>query len=132
MREKLQRFMYGRYGSDKLNHVLSIVALILVLLGSFFRRMSLAYWLGFALLILIYYRMMSRNIQKRYAENQAFLRYYNQWTGWFHGRKNAAARNKDYKIFRCPKCSQKVRVPKGKGKISIHCPKCGHDFIKRS
>lgn len=131
MREKLQRFMIGRYGSDKMNQVLSVVSLILVLIGVFL-KVSFCYWLGFILILWLYYRMMSRNIQKRYAENQVFLRYYYQITGWFSGKKRSVEQNKGYHIYKCPQCKQKVRVPKGKGKISIHCPKCGNDFIKRS
>ncbi|MDD3220861.1 MAG: hypothetical protein EOM34_12080 [Clostridia bacterium] len=131
MREKLQRFMAGRYGNDKMNQVLSIGALILILIGAFF-RVEPCYWLGLLLIIYLYFRMLSRNIQKRYAENQVFLRYYNQVTGWFSGKKNSVEQNKGYHIYKCPECKQKVRIPKGKGKISIHCPKCGNDFIKRS
>lgn len=131
MREKLQRFMAGRYGNDKMNQVLSIAALILILIGAF-SRVEPCHWLGLLLIIYLYFRMLSRNIQKRYAENQVFLRYYNQVTGWFSGKKNSVERNKGYHIYKCPECQQKVRIPKGKGKISIHCPKCGNDFIKRS
>lgn len=131
MREKLQQFMTGRYGSDKMNQVLSIVSLVVVIAGSFL-RIPICYWAGFVLLIWLYFRMMSKNIPKRYAENQVFLRYYNQLTGWFAGKKRSMEQNKGYHIYKCPQCSQKVRIPKGKGRISIHCPKCGNDFVKRS
>lgn len=131
MREKFQRFMIGRYGNDKMNQVLSGVSLVLVLIGAV-AGVELLYTIGIVLLAYIYFRMFSRNIPKRYSENQAFLPYYYRVTGWFSGKKRDLERNKDYRIFACPQCKQKLRVPKGKGKIQIRCSKCGNEFIKRS
>lgn len=131
MREKFQRFMMGRYGNDKMNQVLSVVSLVLVLLGAI-AGVDICYTIGIVLLVYIYLRAFSKNISKRYAENQAFLQYYYRVTGWFTGKKQSLERNKNYRIFACPQCKQKLRVPKGKGKIQIHCSKCGNDFIKRS
>lgn len=131
MREKLQRLMMGRYGNDKMNQVLSAVSLVLVLLGVFLGVDTL-YTLGMVLLAYIYFRMFSKNISKRYAENQVFLQHYYRLTSWFTGKKRSLERNKNYKIFACPSCKQKLRVPKGKGKIQIRCSKCGNEFIKRS
>ena len=131
MREKFQRMMMGRYGNDKMNQVLSVAALVLATVGVLF-GVDICYTLGMLLLAYIYFRMFSKNIAKRYAENQAFLRYYYRLTGWFNGKKHSMERNKDYKIFACPDCKQKLRVPKGKGKIQIRCKRCGKEFIKRS
>ena len=131
MREKLQRFMMGRYGNDKMNQVLSYVVLVMMILGIFL-RVRVCYWLAIVGVAYMYFRMLSRNISARYAENQAFLKHYYRLTGWFFGKKSDMTRNKGYHIYKCPQCRQKVRGPKGKGKISIHCPKCGNDFIKRS
>ena len=131
MREKLQRLMMGRYGNDKMNQVLSVVSLAFVLLGSILGIDAL-YTLGMLLLAYLYFRMFSRNIGKRYAENQVFLQYYNRITSVFAGKKHSMEHNKNYKIFACPQCKQKLRVPKGKGKIQIRCSRCGNEFIKRS
>ena len=131
MRNRLQRFMAGRYGVDKMNQGLSVWSLILIGFGIFF-KVSLLYWVGLAVIIYIYFRMLSKDIPRRYAENQAFLQQYYRLTGWFTGKKQSMERNKGYRIYKCPQCRQKVRVPKGKGKISIHCPKCSNDFIRRS
>ncbi len=131
MRNRLQRFMAGRYGVDKMNQVLSVCSLILIVFGIFF-KVSLLYWVGLAVIIYIYFRVLSKDIPRRYAENQAFLQQYYRLTGWFTGKKQSMERNKGYRIYKCPQCRQKVRVPKGKGKISIHCPKCSNDFIRRS
>lgn len=72
MRNKLQRFMMGRYGIDKMNQVLSVCSLILVALGIFL-KVSVLYWAGLVLIGFIYFRMLSKDIPKRYAENQAFF-----------------------------------------------------------
>ena len=131
MREKIQRMMTGRYGADKMGQVLSIAALISVLISVFTGWMWFNIF-GLFLLIWVYFRMFSKNLQKRYSENQAFMVVWNRMTGWFHRTKTTVARDKNYHIYKCPSCGQKVRIPRGKGKISIHCPKCGNDFIKRS
>ena len=109
----------------------SYVVLVMMILGIFL-RVRVCYWLAIVGVAYMYFRMLSRNISARYAENQAFLKHYYRLTGWFFGKKSDMTRNKGYHIYKCPQCRQKVRVPKGKGKISIHCPKCGNDFIKRS
>ncbi len=131
MRNMLQRFMYGRYGNDDLNRFLSITTLVVIVINMITQFRPL-YWVGLVLLILLYYRMMSRNISARWAENQKFLALKDQVTGIFRKGPSRAKADPNFKYFSCPQCRQKVRVPKGKGKISIHCPKCGNDFIKRS
>ncbi len=131
MKEKFRRFMIGRYGNDKMNQVISVIALILILVGAF-AGVPVVDRMGIVLIIYIYFRAFSKNIQARYAENQRFLKLYYRITGPFAAKKAARDRNKGYKIFKCPNCKQKVRVPKGKGTISIHCPKCHQDFIKRT
>lgn len=130
LREKFARFMQGRYGVDDLGRFLSYALLALILI-SFFWRSSLLNILIWVCLIYSYYRMFSRDYSRRYAENQKFL----QWKSKLMSRtKGGFSKTSDrsHRIFKCPACGQKVRVPKGKGKISIHCPKCQNDFIKRS
>lgn len=114
-----QRWMAGRYGSDKLNMVILVGAVILSLLGSILGIpiLSLLAWIP---LIWAFYRMMSRNINKRYQENRRFCAFWER------------LRDKNYRYFRCPKCKQTVRVPRGKGKINITCPKCGAKFLKKT
>lgn len=131
MREKFARFMMGRYGVDTLGKFNLGVVLVLIVMNMFIGSRWL-YWLGIALLVVAYWRMFSRNIQKRYSENQWFVSRFSGIGAWFKRQKNYQAQRKDYRIYQCPSCKQKVRVPKGKGRISIHCPKCGHDFVKKS
>lgn len=130
MKEKLYRFMQGRYGSDQLNRFLMILVLLCFLLSLIGGRVF--YILGIALLIYAYFRMLSKNRYKRSAENSIYLRYE------YKVRQKAAAitrnlkQRKTHHIYKCPSCRQKIRIPRGKGKIEIRCPKCGQTFIKKS
>lgn len=130
MKAWFQRFMSGRYGSDQFGKFLSMVSLVLLILGLFLG--SIPYWLGLFLLLYCYFRMFSRNISKRYAENQKYL----VWEGKFRRHtdkyKLRFSQRKTYRYFRCPHCKQELRVPRGRGRISINCPKCGTSFIKKS
>lgn len=130
LRDKFIRFMQGRYGMDELGRFLSYVLLALIVI-SFFWRSSILNLVILLLLIYTYYRMFSRDISARYSENQKFSEVKQKIVS---GKKGFSSGKKDptVRIFACPTCGQKVRVPKGKGKISIHCPKCNTDFIKRS
>ena len=120
MREKFRQFMIGRYGTDGLNQFLSIASIVLLLI-SLLTRFSLFTWLGLVLLVLCYYRSLSRNISKRTEENYQYYGLKDQW-----------ANRKLYHYYRCPKCRQKLRVPRGRGRIQISCPRCGTQFIKKS
>lgn len=130
LRDRFQQFMTGRYGTDEFSRFLLIVALIFMVLSMFLNGPF--YLLAMVLLIYCYFRMFSRNTYKRYAENEKYLEIKNNITGVFQREKDHASQRKDYRFFKCPNCKQKVRVPKGKGKIKIHCPKCHTDFIKKS
>ena len=137
MKEKLARFMQGRYGNDQLNSFLMklflIEFIVYFLLSGVSRELAtVMYYLGFATIIYTYYRMLSRNIYKRASENQAFLNKTANIRNKINSQKSIMKQRKNYRIYKCPTCKQKVRVPKGKGKISIHCPKCDTYFIKRS
>lgn len=131
MREKLRRFMIGRYGTDGLNQFLSIASLVLLLIA-IVSRVSLFTWLGVALLVFCYYRTFSRNISKRTEENYKFYTLKDRVSSKFRGWKEQWANRKVYHYYRCPQCRQKLRVPRGRGRIQISCPRCGTQFIKKS
>jgi ribosomal protein L37AE/L43A len=131
MKQKLQRFMAGRYGADQLSRIL-LGASIVCCVISLFSRLNLFYLLAIGLLAYTYFRMFSRNISKRYNENQRFLNWKYRLVVKKDRKKKEFSQRKEYRFFRCPKCRQKVRVPRGKGKICISCPKCKEEFIKRS
>ena len=130
-RDKMANFMAGRYGSDQLNNALLLLGLGLIVV----EWISRWRWVGIfvlALLILCYFRMFSRNIQARYAENQWFLR---RWGPVSNRLRNMLARFRDrktHRYFKCPQCKQRLRVPRGRGKINITCPHCHHQFIRKS
>ena len=131
MKERMQRFMAGRYGNDQLNQFIFIVAIISMVL-EIITRQSLFYTLTLVLLILAYVRVFSRNINKRYEENMKFLQKKDAILNKFLKQKYYAAQRRNFHIYTCPQCKQKIRIPKGKGKISITCPKCRTSFIKKS
>ncbi len=136
MKEKFIRFMQGRYGVDSLSKFTMGFALVSVILSVFTGRnrnlAALLDFLGLAAIVYTYFRIFSRNIPKRYAENQKFL----GMTAGIHNRftreKNLMSQRKTHHIYTCPGCGQKIRIPKGKGKIEIVCPKCQTKFVKRS
>lgn len=131
MKERMQRFMAGRYGNDQLNQFIFIVAIISMVL-EIITRQSLFYTLTLVLLILAYVRVFSRNINKRYEENMKFLQKKDAILNKFRKQKYYAAQRRNFHIYTCPQCKQKIRIPKGKGKISITCPKCRTSFIRKA
>ena len=143
MRNRFPQFMYGRYGMDQLNRFLSTVALIVLVIAAFIRNPVIEL-IAVALLIWCYYRMFSKNISKRTAENQKYMNFRYRAVCFFKQGRNGnfsqkqaqkkahREQKKIYRFYACPNCAQKVRVPKGKGKICITCPKCRTEFVKRS
>ncbi len=119
----LRRFMEGRYGSDKLNTAILMVALVLVLVYTFlpFGLVKIILWIiSYVLMIWAIFRMLSRNTYRRYQENRRFLQIVD------------GIRDREHRYYNCPTCRQRVRVPRRKGKISITCPKCREKFIRKT
>ena len=117
----LQRFMAGRYGTDKLNLTILGVGVALCLLSALIPPAALVLTiLSYSLLIWAMFRTLSRNTYKRYQENRKYLSLLDR------------LKDREHRYFDCPRCRQTVRVPKGKGKISITCPKCQEKFIKKT
>lgn len=133
-KERMIRFMQGRYlayGYDTLTRFLLIVWLILTVITSFFGNAYIRL-LPLALFFYIYFRLFSRNISARYRENEAFRQMTAGIRGRFSKMKRRALMHKSYHIYRCPQCAQKIRVPRGRGRIEVTCPKCGDKFLKVS
>jgi len=119
----LRSFMAGRYGTDRLNMVILCAGLVASLLSMIISvaPFNLILWaLSYGLMIWAIIRSLSRNTYKRYQENRKFLQFYDR------------LRDRQNRYFDCPKCRQTVRVPRGKGKISITCPRCRERFIKKT
>ena len=134
MREKLAKLMYVRYGVDQLGRAMLIFALVLCVLSLFVpRRLSgIIYYISLILIILMYIRMFSKNIQKRYQENNKYLSLKASFLRKFQREKEIFSQRRFYHFYRCPRCRQRIRIPRGKGRIEIRCPKCSQTFIKKS
>lgn len=131
MKEKFRRFMACRYGNDALNQFLSIAVLACLVLSMLF-RVGVFYWIGLALAVYEMFRLFSRNISARTAENYKFYTLQENARRWWHGVRGQWSSRRVYHYYRCPKCHQKLRVPRGRGRIQISCPRCGSQFIKKS
>ena len=125
------RFMYGRNGTDQLNIALCAVYMVLWLISSIVLAAvniqilhTILSFLTTALLVVIVMRTFSKNLDKRQAENQKFLAWWYPVKNQITGAK-ARRQDKDHKYFTCKSCKTICRVPAGKGKIVITCPKCG-------
>ena len=126
--------MAGRYGVDQLGRALSILSCVLALVAIIGSKTMLSYlWYpALALLIYDYYRMFSRNIYKRQTENQWYLDHTEKLRRMLNLRRDQFKQRKDYKFFNCPNCNTTVRVPKGKGTLTITCPRCRERFTRKS
>lgn len=176
MRDKLIRFMQGRYGVDQFSKFLMYFGVVIMFITILLRPIvatqsvdiqnqtvnatdsmsninqvatvspaaviiSVLFYLAIAVVIFSYVRIFSRNFDARYRENNWYLRKKEAFRSLFSGRRagtragsgtSSYSGNPGVKIYKCPSCNQKVRVPRGKGKIQITCPKCHVKFIKRT
>ena len=123
IKQKLRQFMVGRYGTDKLNMVILTAGVIISIVAMFMPfplTKLLLTMLSYVLMFWAIFRCFSRNTYKRYQENRKSLMWLDK------------VKDRQHKYFSCPRCRQPVRVPRGKGKIAIKCPKCGEKFIKKT
>ena len=119
----LRRFMAGRYGTDRLNMAILFAGLVLVIIYGLVPNaaLKLILWAAsYGLMIWAIFRSLSRNTYKRYQENRKFSQFFDR------------LKDRDHRYYDCPKCRQPVRVPRGKGKISITCPRCREKFIRKT
>lgn len=119
----LRNFMTGRYGTDRLNMAILGVGLAASLLSVFFQTQPLNlvfFVLSYGMMIWAIFRSLSRNTYRRYQENRKFLQIFDR------------LKDRQHRYFDCPKCRQMVRVPRGKGRIAITCPRCKEKFVKKT
>ena len=130
IRNAIQRLMYGRYGSDPLN--LFLIGLYLLLyLVYMFTRLEAIYIVSFILLFFTLFRLLSRNVERRRAENAKFMRAAGPVLNWLRFRRTIR-RDKEHVYFKCPNCGQRLRVPRGRGRITVTCRSCGASFQEKS
>ena len=120
---RLRNFMAGRYGTDRLNMAILCVGLVASLLSVLikFAPVNLVLFvLSYGMMFWAIFRTLSRNTYKRYQENRKYMRFLER------------IKDREHRYYDCPRCHQPVRVPRGKGKIAIQCPKCKEKFIKKT
>ena len=130
MRNAIQRFMYGRYGNDQFGFFLLGLSVAVSLLATIL-DLGILNLLAEVVIIYALFRMFSRNTYKRREENNRFLRKVNPFLKWFR-LQQTMRKDKAHRYFKCPNCSQYLRVPRGKGKITVTCRSCRASFQEKS
>ncbi len=132
--EKFMFFMQGRYGADTFNNFLIGLLILVWFINIFvFNRYAhtiLAFF-QFLIFLCVLFRMFSRNITKRSAENRAFLKLYNPAKEWVKLTIRKFKDRKEYKYIKCPVCKAQLRVKNKKGNHTVRCPRCGSEFDKK-
>ncbi len=132
LKYKLYRFMQGRYGNDQLNIFLLVFSLLFnIIMNIFVGRGTIITIVTLVPLAFFWFRFFSRKVYRRRLENNKFLSLWYKIRAPFK-RTKRKFEDKSHKYYKCPKCKQVVRVPSGKGKIEITCPKCKTKFTKRT
>ncbi len=138
MSDRFRNFMRGRYGVDQLSNGLVLLFFILILIGILTRN-TIFTWIALIPMILSYYRMFSKNFSKRYNENRIYTNLMSpiydlldKIKGFFNRKIKRFKTRKEYKYFKCPNCKQELRVPRGRGEITVTCPKCKQSFDRKS
>ena len=132
MKQKIYQFMYGRNGFDQFSRALTWAAVILLLLDAILGNTGFLYGIGLVVIIYAYYRVFSRKLEKRRAENAKYMQWQTKATAGFANWRERMRQRKDYCFFRCPSCRSMLRVPRGKGKIRVTCRKCGNAFERKT
>ena len=138
MKQRLQKLAYkisvwmqGRYGYDELNRFLSVTGIVLLILSRF-KNLGLLYIPGFAAIVWSTVRMYSRKLEKRRRERAWYMKRRDAVTGALNLTKRRWQDRKSFKYFKCSRCGTTLRVPKGKGKIKVTCPKCKQETFRKS
>jgi len=141
MKERLRKFMEGRYGADALNRFLTMCGWVLLLLGFVLSGIrnraamivgTVLVTLSWAFLVLSILRTLSKRTSQRAAENYKYFVIKNKVSGCFRTLRSRRQDRKVHRYFKCPQCRATVRVPRGKGRIRITCPHCKNQFIRKS
>ncbi len=127
----LNRFLYGRNGTDQLG-VASLGAAVLLSLLSNIRGLTLLFVPSFLLLAYAVFRIISRNVTARRRENAAFIRAFGGIPRFLRRFSERLRGMRVYKYYKCPGCKKSLRVPRGKGKVKVRCPQCGNEFVSRT
>ena len=124
-------FMAGRYGGDQFSRVQVWTGLIIYLIAVF-TGISILSYLGLAMYVWAFFRIFSRNVEKRAAENQRYLQATAKARTSAMQARNRFKNRKEYKYFRCPKCKSYLKLPRNVGEVTVTCGKCRHQFRKKA
>jgi hypothetical protein len=127
----LKNFMIGRYGNDQLSMGLIILTILLLFIASLI-NLSFISFIAYIPLIASVYRSFSKDIEKRKLENYKFMVFISPFYSWFRKTSLSLKDSRTFKYYNCPNCNSTLRLPKGKGKINISCPKCKTEFIGKT
>ncbi len=128
---KYGQFMSGRYGNDELNIALVIISVILMILSNI-NKLWFLYFVSLVPLGVSLWRSLSRNTNARFEEKLIFQKIISKPKSKFMLLSNKIRDRKTHRYFTCPQCKATLRLPKGRGKINITCPKCGNQMIKKT
>lgn len=136
---------HGRYGGDQLNRALMFLALGIIVVNMFVPNANYVSNIlsitSTGLFVVMMVRMFSRNFEARSRENAVFMKFWSKVAGWFQNRSSRAKvvnhtptfqERRKFKYFYCTQCAQRLRVPRGKGKIRVTCTRCGNKFEMKS
>lgn len=129
---KVQRFMMGRYGGDQLNMALLILSVVISLVSGFVPMGWICTIVSTILIVLVFFRMLSRNTSRRFKENYVFLKVWNPVKNWFRWLYLSVRYMKKNRYFLCPKCGRIACIPKKVGRVTITCKGCKHKYDKKA
>ena len=135
MKEKFAKFMSGRRGMDELARFLYALTLLFLILSLLIPDVMVRFvflLLAITAMVLTFWRCLSKNLNKRWQENERYLKHTEKFRAWGRLRRDMWRQRREYKFFKCPSCKAVLRVPKGKGKVRIVCRKCGTAFEKKT
>ena len=121
------KFMKDRYGIDELYKFLLLICFVLLVINTFIGNNVIRLF-EVLLIVIIFYRYMSKNIKLRKKENDKYLEIKDKIIKLFDYNKKKYKDRNTHMYKKCPKCKQKIRLPLKKGKHTVKCPNCGNRF----
>lgn len=135
MKGNFAKFMCGRRGMDEFSRFLYGLTMLFLILSLCIPNVMGRFvflLLAIVAMVLTFWRCLSKNLNKRWKENERYMKKTQKLRDWAHLRRDMWRQRKEYKFFKCPSCKAVLRVPKGKGKVRIVCRKCGTAFEKKT
>ena len=124
---KFVRFMYGRYGVDEL-YTAGLVLFLILQFIQIFTRQPILNVATLIIIILMFYRVFSKDILARQKENKKFLmikrKAQSKWKMFIRRVKDIQS----HRYRKCSSCNTTLRLPRKTGPHKTRCPNCGHAF----